>query len=227
MTEKENFVEIWHGNILIDELPEQQYWPLLSDDEKKKAEKFTRQELKQKYIKTRGILRTLLGKYLNIAPQNIIIKTSEYGKPFIANENLHFNLSHTANMFVVVVSNACDVGVDLEICRVRTNLPGIVEKCFSETESLYWNALSDELKTDMFFRFWVRKEAFVKAVGRGIALGLNYCEINPLNQNLFLSIPESYGLASDWKIVEIPIEEQSVCAVVMKNLDFRYKQTKL
>lgn len=227
MIERENFVELWHGDIMTDESPEQIYWPLLNDEEKKRACKFARLELKHKYIKTRGILRTILGSYLNIAPQSIILKTAKYGKPFLADVNLHFNLSHTNNMFVVAVSNTGDIGVDLELCQARKSLAGIVEKCFSVAEGLYWNSLPDELKTSMFFRFWVRKEAFVKAVGRGIALGLNYCEIDPLNQDKFLSIPDSYGLASDWKIINIPFESKSVCAVVMKNKDFNYKQTSL
>jgi 4'-phosphopantetheinyl transferase len=130
-------------------------------------------------------------------------------------------------MFALVVSNTSEIGVDLELCQDRRNLAGIVEKCFSVAESSYWNSLPDELKTRMFFRFWVRKEAFVKAVGRGIALGLNYCEIDTLNQDRFLTIPDSYGLASDWKIINIPFGGEGVCAVVMKNQDFRYKQTRL
>lgn len=227
MTLKDNFVEIWHGDILTDESPEQIYWPLLSDEEKKSASKYTRQELKHKYIKTRGILRTVLASYLNIAPQNVVIKIAEHGKPFLTDVNLHFNLSHTANMFVIAISNTGEIGVDLEIARARQNLSGIVKKCFSKSESLYWNALPDAQKIALFFRFWVRKEAFVKAVGRGIALGLNHCEVDPLDQNNFLSIPNSYGSPSDWKIIDIPFKEQAVCAVVMKSQDFRYKKTRL
>ena len=224
---KDNFVEIWHGDILTEEPPEQMFWALLSKEEKHSANNFTRQELKHKYIKTRGILRTILGNYLNSEPQNIIIKIAEHGKPFLADIDLYFNLSHTANMFAVAISNTGEIGIDLEIARARQNLPAIVKKCFSETEGLYWNALPDELKISMFFRFWVRKEAFVKAVGRGIALGLEHCEVDPLYQDRFLNIPGNYGLASDWKIIDIPFDDQSFCAVVMKNRNFRYKKTRL
>ncbi|MEE9337039.1 MAG: 4'-phosphopantetheinyl transferase superfamily protein, partial [Methylococcaceae bacterium] len=84
----------------------------------------------------------------------------------------------------------------------------------------------EEQKVDIFFRFWVRKEAFVKAVGRGIGLGLNQCSINPEEQDRFTSIPQDYGFAQDWKIVDVPLDSVNVCAIVTKNLKFNYTQTK-
>lgn len=219
-----NFVEIWHGDILSDELSCQTYLPLLDEYEKDKASTFSNTVLQKKYIKTRAVLRKILASYLNIEPQNLIIKTSEYGKPSLDDDSVFFNLSHKDNQFVLAVSNVGDIGVDLEQCKNRDSISRLAEKFFSEVEILYWHSLSDELKINMFYRFWVRKEAFVKAVGRGIVLGLNQCVINPDNQSRFLSIPEDYGLASNWKILDVPLND-SVCAVVTKDLKFEYKQT--
>jgi 4'-phosphopantetheinyl transferase len=136
-------------------------------------------------------------------------------------------LSHTGNKFVLAVGNIGDMGIDLEKHRDRTNMPGLVEKCFSDEERIYWHALPDMQKTDMFFRFWVRKEAFVKAVGRGIALGIERCVVDPESQAFFLNIPEAYGLASDWKILDIPLKQDDICALVTKDIEFDYKQTEL
>lgn len=226
------FVETWHGELLSadsvsEEQTEQQYWHLLNKDERKKANAFSRKVLQLKYIKTRGVLREILSSYLKIEAQKIIIKTAEYGKPFLAEGDLFFNLSHTGNKFVVVVSNGCEVGIDLEQLRNRKSTPALVEKCFSKIERGYWHSLSEQQKTIMFYRFWVRKEAFVKAVGRGIALGLNQCEINSENQTCFSRIPGGYGLPSNWKILDIPINQDHVCAVVMKDMDFQYKKIEL
>ena len=219
------FVDVWHGDLLLNQPEEQYYWTLLNNDEKQKADKFTRLELQNKYVKTRGVLRKILASYLDKEPECIDIKMGEYGKPYLAEGLVNFNLSHTGNKFVVAVGNVGDMGIDLEQHRNRKNLVGLVKKCFSNEESIYWHSLSEIQKTQMFFRLWVRKEAFVKAVGRGIALGLEHCVVNPESQAYFLNIPEAYGLASDWKIVDIQLEQEDICALVTKNLEFDYNLT--
>jgi 4'-phosphopantetheinyl transferase len=199
------------------------YYSLLSKEEKTKADSFSRLELQQKYSQTRGILRKILATQLNCHPQKIIIKTGEHGKPFITHNAIHFNLSHTGNRFVIATSNCTVIGVDIEQPIPRKSLPALVKKCFSDVEADYWTSLPDQQKVDMFFRFWVRKEAFVKAIGRGIALGLNQCVINPEDQNTFLDIPMEYGSASHWKITEPFTNNLNVCSVVTKNVDFEMR----
>jgi len=221
------FVDVWHGDLLLNQSEEHYYWSLLNDQEKQKADTYTRPELQKKYVKTRGVLRKILASYLDIESEYIDIKTGDYGKPYLAKGSVNFNLSHTGNKFVLAVGNVGDMGIDLEQHRDRKNLSGLVGKCFSEEESIYWHSLSDMQKTQMFFRFWVRKEAFVKAVGRGIALGLEHCVVDPESQACFLNIPAAYGLASDWKIVDIQLKQEDICALVTKNLEYDYKQTEL
>jgi len=221
-----NFIDIWYGDILINEAKEKSYFLLLNEQEKQKSSTFIRPELQKKYIKTRGVLRKVLSSYLNIDPQEIKIKTTDYGKPFIDHASLFFNLSHTANKFVIVVSNTGEVGIDLEQNKPRKNLQGLVKKCFSEVEQVSWHKIADEKKTIQFYSLWVRKEAFVKAVGRGISLGLDQCVINPKNLNQFLSIPDKYGKASDWNIVDIQLNKDDVCALVIRDMEFKYKQLK-
>lgn len=223
------FVDTWHGELLtkensVDEMTEQPYWDLLSADEKTKAQSYSRFELQKKYIKTRGVLREILASYLKIPAPEIAIQIAEHGKPYLSNYPLYFNLTHTGNEFAVAVSNISEIGIDLEVCRQRKSQSAMVEKCFSSTEQHYWNSLPEDQKALIFYQFWVRKEAFVKAVGRGIALGLNQCEINPDKQNEFLSIPEGYGKASDWKILEVVLGNNDCCALVTQDRDFQYKQ---
>ncbi len=228
----DSFVEIWHGNILDNDcgwvdLSEHKYWSLLNEEERKRALKFTRLDLQKKFVKTRGVLRQILASYLDLKPQKIIINTAKYGKPYLLNNGLNFNLSHTGNQFVIAVCNTGCIGVDVEQCEDRKGISGLVEKCFSSVERDYWNNLSDKQKVIMFYRFWVRKESFVKAVGRGIALGLDQCIVNPEKQDCFLKIPSEYGQTSSWKIIDIPLDEETPCAIVIKNKSFKYKQTKL
>lgn len=228
----DHFIEIWHGNILPDEdgwdnLSRHECWTLLNEEEKQRALQFSRLDLQKKFVKTRGVLRQILASYLDLKPQKIIIKTAKYGKPYLTNDALNFNLSHTGNQFVIAVSDTGNIGIDIEQYRDRKSISGLVEKCFSKIERDYWNNLSEQQKNIMFYRFWVRKESFVKAVGRGIALGLDQCIVNPEEQDYFLEIPSEYGQASSWRIIDIPIDNNSPCAAVIKNKPFKYKQTKL
>jgi len=143
------FLDIWHGEILTAEPERQNYYALLNDEEKQKASTFLRPEMQQKYSKTRGVLRKVLASYLDVSPQKISIKMGEHGKPFVDDE-LFFNLSHTGNKFALAVSNCGEVGIDLEQKRDRNNLQGLVERCFSEQEANYWQALSEKQKVTMF-----------------------------------------------------------------------------
>jgi len=220
---EDSFVEVWHGDTFTEGDELQNYWNMLNKQEQKKAMTFVRPELQNKYIKTRGVLRKVLSSYLNMEPCLVQINIGEYGKPYLDEDLLYFNLSHSKNKFVIAVSNCTELGIDVEETRKRNNLFGLVEKCFSESEQLHWGSLSKQQQLVMFYRYWVRKEAFVKAVGRGIALGLDQCVLND-DLNSFSKIPDCHGRASDWKIVDIPIDENIFCVLVCKAIEYQYKQ---
>ncbi len=225
MTEK--FVDVWQANILSQEAAKQNYYELLNADEKQKVDTFLRAELQQKYINTRGILRKVLGTYLNMKPQDINIKTAEYGKPFVDDSEIFFNLSHTGNKLVIAVSNVSEIGIDLEQLRGRKNLKGLVKKCLSTVEKKSWESLSEQQQIFMFYYLWVRKEALVKAIGRGIAMGLDQCIVDPVQQTKFLSIPGGGDSINDWKIVEVKLNQEDVCALVIKDINFNYQLIEL
>lgn len=241
MNDKHNFIDVWHGDILLATAQQRHYWSLLSASEKTKAVRFKHTYLQKKYIASRAILRRVLSDYLAIPPQQLLIKVATFGKPFIANTinagindetnsegHLYFNLSHQGNKLVIAVSNINEVGVDIEQCKPRKNMPTLVARCFASQEAQFWFATPKTQQTNMLYRFWVRKEAFVKAVGRGIALGLKQCIINPQQQSCFLKLPTGYGAPSDWKIIDVKLNTSDVeymCVVVLKtSADFALTQ---
>ena len=67
----------------------------------------------------------------------------------------------------------------------------------------------------------------LKRLGVGLALGLDLCIVNPMEQTRFLSIPDEYGLSSNWRIIDIPIDQDHICAVVTNDTEFEYKQMEL
>lgn len=210
-----DIIQIWHGNIAAEEADYQAYWRILDAAEQARAGKFKNELLRNRYVEVHGRLRKLLAQILNEAPEKICIKIAEHGKPYLADTpELGFNLSHSANAMAVAVGWNCRVGVDVEHCKPRSGLAGLVDKCFAKEEIAYWNRLSETQKVLEFYRFWTRKEALVKATGGGIALGLNQCVINPENQTGFLKVPDNCGQASTWHALDIAVGEDVCSALV-------------
>jgi 4'-phosphopantetheinyl transferase len=215
-----NDLAIWHGKVSAEDAYYQAYWRVLDADEQAHAGKLNNPLLHKRYVEIHGRLRILLAEILKQPPEQIRIKKAEHGKPYLADyPELAFNLSHTADRVMIAVARRCQLGVDIEICKPRHNLSGLVEKCFAEEEAAYWEQLSELQKTQAFYRFWTRKEAFVKATGRGIVLGLNRCVINPENPAAFLRVPESCGQAAAWHILDVDLGGE-VCSAVVADTPF-------
>ena len=212
-------IQIWHGNIDTEPSHYQNYWRVLDAAEQAHAGKIKNDLLRKRYVATHGQLRNTLAQIVNESPEKINIKKAEHGKPYLADRpELGFNLSHSVTALVIAVGWNCRLGVDIETCKSRTGLTALVDKCFSRDEIEYWNKLPEVQKTTEFYRFWTRKEAFVKATGRGIALGLNQCVINPENPVEFLSVPADCGQASTWHVLDMDFGPD-VCSALVTDKD--------
>ncbi|MGR8980970.1 MAG: 4'-phosphopantetheinyl transferase family protein [Gammaproteobacteria bacterium] len=204
---------VWQRKMSAVENP-RRLWPLLDTNEQAAAVSIKNAARRVRYVAAHGYLRNLLSETVDEAPQKLRILKNEYGKPFLADyPKIAFNLSHSANFLIIAIGRDCRLGIDIEVCKPRANFPALVQKCFGDIEAAWWNSLPESEKIREFYRFWTRKEAFVKAVGRGIALGLNRCIVNPEHPTRWLSVPESCGAASDWHILDINLGREVCCAL--------------
>jgi 4'-phosphopantetheinyl transferase len=184
-----------------------------------RAEKLTPSN-KNSFVEARGHLRNLLALYIQESPEQIRLNTHRHGKPYLVDyPDIVFNLSHSNNQMVIAVSTNCQLGVDIEICKPRNNFSALVKKCFADEESLYWNNLTEIEKPLRFYEFWTKKEAFVKATGIGIALGLKDCVVNPKDQETLLRIPIEFGTPLEWKIRNIQLMPAYCCAIATNKLN--------
>lgn len=208
-------IQVWHGTLAVEGAHYQNYWDILDAVEQAHAERLKTDLLRNRYVEAHGRLRHVLAQTLNQKPEKIRIAKAEHGKPYLVDTpELVFNMSHSENALVIGVAWNCRLGVDMESCKPRTSLSGLVDKCFAEEEIVYWHKLPEAQRVTEFYRFWTRKEAFVKATGRGIGLGLNQCVVNPENQAEFLRVPDDYGRASLWCAQDIALE-QGWCGVLV------------
>ncbi|MDO9164172.1 MAG: 4'-phosphopantetheinyl transferase superfamily protein [Methylococcaceae bacterium] len=207
-------IECWHGQ-LSDEA-DHQHWQRLSAEEQAHAATLKNPVLRTRYVSVRSHLRQVLAQKLAIQAKAIVFSKAEHGKPYLADyPELAFNLSHSANAWVIAVGWGCRLGVDIEIAKPRANLAALVEKCFADVEASYWHSLPEHQQTAAFYRFWTRKEAFVKATGRGIALGLKQCVVNPEQPTEFLTVPAEFAPASVWRVLDLDVGQGLVGAVAV------------
>jgi 4'-phosphopantetheinyl transferase len=214
------FVDIWFGHLAEAAENRSNLLACLSEAEQQKSETFKLLDMRRRYIAVRALVRKTLAPYLAVEPVQVQFLVGEHGKPHLAGNELHFNISHTADELLIAVSNMQDIGVDIELIKPRTNLDAVAERCFSAAEYAVWQALDKDQQPQAFYRLWTKKEAFVKAVGRGIALGLDQCEVQVEVHGQLCAIPAEFGAASDWKVAELNIAKHVAAALITPAADF-------
>ena len=133
------------------------------------AERFRFERGRRRFIAARGLLRRLLGAYLDRAPADVAFAYGRKGKPRTA--GLHFNLSHSGERALIALGRI-PLGVDIERLRPLRDPEAIARRFFSRTERETLAAQPAERKIEAFFACWTCKEAYVKAVGDGLAISL-------------------------------------------------------
>ena len=123
-------------------------------------------------IFSKSIRKKILAQYLDVEPESLRFSKGVHGKPILKGKSdLHFNISHTDNYWIMALSKEDEIGVDIEHHKNRKNMDGIVSSYFHSAEhEEYQKQKSDTDKKDFFYHIWTRKEAYAKYLG----LGLNY-----------------------------------------------------
>ena len=171
---KENEVHIWTINKKehINKLPD--YWKILNRIEKEKASKYRFESDHNCAVVARGILRILLGNYLNKDPKDIKFHKGEYGKPML-NESckIEFNISHSADSIVMAFTQNNKIGVDIEYTKKEIEVKKIATHFFAKEEIAALLSLKESYHKQAFYNCWTRKEAFIKALGCGLSFPLD------------------------------------------------------
>jgi 4'-phosphopantetheinyl transferase len=143
----------------------------LTDEERARAARYRLERPRVQFVAARGMMRTLLGRYLGCPPRDVPLTVEPGGKPVLhpsINPGLHFNLTHSGE-FGLFAAARQRVGVDIEEMRAMPNVEGLVERFYAVRERQAFAGLPEDLRVAGFFRGWTCKEALLKAVGRGLA----------------------------------------------------------
>lgn len=148
----------------------------LTPDERKRGARLRFERDRRRFIAAHGVLRHVLGRYLQAPPGQIDFVCNTFGKPGLSPEfgsRLTFNLSHSDALALITVAPGAPVGVDLECIRRQSDYSDIARRFFSAAEIDHLDALPSHLYAEGFFRCWTKKEAYVKACGEGLSIPLN------------------------------------------------------
>lgn len=212
-------IHVWYCSISKNESKLPEFEQLLSEDEKKKSIKFKFKKDRNSYIISRGIVRKLLGSYLSIAPAEIKFEYTPYGKPYLANNRLNFNISHSGDMAVFAFVLKSDIGVDVEKVKEDFDVLELAQNFFSKKEIEAMKRIPEKQWSRAFHRCWTRKEAFIKAEGSGLSFPLNRfaVSLDDDHQADLLETDWDATEKSNWSLFSFIPREQYIVAIALRN----------
>ena len=149
---------------------------LLNPEERARELRFHFERDRKQFVITRALVRTTLSRYVNaVLPAEWQFEAGSHGRPEIvqaAGAAISFNLSHTAGLVVLAISNRGQLGVDVENVAQRPAPLEIAEHYFSASETVALRSLPAADQGARFFHYWTLKEAYIKAKSQGLSIPL-------------------------------------------------------
>lgn len=198
---------------------------LLSYDERERFHRFRFEIHRLRFLVGRAMLRRLLSTYTGIPPQGLIFARGVHGKLFLTDHcgggGIRFNLSHSRGMALYAVARDREVGVDLEWVRPISELDRLAEVVFAPAEREAMRRADPSNRVEHFFTFWVRKEAYVKALGSGLTVPLDRVDVSHGGQVRVLDCSEAMAAASRWQVRDVDAVPGYLAALAAEGDDWQ------
>jgi 4'-phosphopantetheinyl transferase len=203
----------------------------LDSAEHTRAARFHFERDRRDYVASRGLIRRLLGAALDTPASALVFEYGAHGKPAISAESLQgrtlrFNISHSAGWAMFALAWDRDVGIDLEAAarldRDVNGLSGLAARVLSSRELAIWQALPDAAAREAaFLRAWTRKEAYVKAMGKGLFDALGNIEValdaaTPKSSLMLRSFPEKGETLRHWVLHDLSAPDGFAAALAVE-----------
>jgi 4'-phosphopantetheinyl transferase len=213
-------IDIWYFDVssFISKIDD--FFDIIDAQEKKAAKQFVFEKDYKLYVASHGILRILLGNYLKQQPKSVIYKYNDFGKPFVEFSDIQFNLSHNSTKILIGITLNYNIGVDVEFVKEMHDHDSIVRRFFSKKEQEEFFEYLKEQRNQIFYLGWTRKEAFIKALGKGLSFPLKDFDVtlSPEKKSEILSIFGNKELAKTWNLESFLLEENCYGAVAWEGM---------
>jgi 4'-phosphopantetheinyl transferase len=201
-------VDIWRANLTLPPGELSRISSCLTYEERQRAGRFRLQCDRDRFVASRGLLRHILASYLDRSPRGIHFGYAAQGKPFLPEyPELRFNLSHAADLVIIGVTRGRELGLDVESLFSEAVMNEVSNRVLSHPERLVFDRLDASQRREWFVRLWTRKEAYIKADGRGMSLPLEHIDVSSRlgRVRLLGESPGEWSLSPEWTIRAIPV----------------------
>ena len=215
-------VHVWGSSIVPTAERLDCYTPLLSAQEQARASQFRFDRDRDRFILSRGILRQILADYLRCPPAELVFGYGEFGKPYLANSplpQLQFNLSHSGDIALYALTCDRQVGIDIETKRPLSRLAKLAEHCLTLREKNHLLSLEAGRQPTVFFSYWTCKEAFLKAIGKGLTQAMDDLEVL-LNDSPQLLQAADISV-ENWRLAMLHPAEDYTAAIAVEGTDWQ------
>lgn len=223
-------IHVWRVSLSVPEAHWASLWGYLSEDERQRAARFYFTKDRERFVARRGALRAILTAYLSIAPDRLRFRYNSHGKPVLQEASggggLYFNLAHSGELALVAVANGRELGVDLERIRPEVECLPIARRFFSPREVQSLMSLPPEAQMAAFYRGWTRKEAYIKARGKGLSLPLDQFDVSlaPGETATLLATRPDPMEAARWSLRELDVAAGYAAALAMEGSGWALKR---
>lgn len=219
-------IQVWRMNLDRPASEVQELRGVLSEDEIARAARFVFDRHRARFVVGRASLRRILGRYVGIDPKRLEFGYGSRGKPFLKKgsdgDRLRFNLSHSGELALLAVIRARRIGVDVERIREVKEHLRLAGRYFAAGEVAAIRALPPDVQHEAFFNCWTRKEAYIKALGTGLACPLDGFEVSlvPGTPAALLHVDDDPTAPSEWFMRALAPGRGFAGAVALKGRGF-------
>jgi 4'-phosphopantetheinyl transferase len=202
-------VHVWRVELEQPEHLLEKFRSTLDEHELQRASRFHFERHRRHFVAGRGVLRQLLAQYLETTPEAVRFSYGAYGKPALngehRNSRLRFNMSHSHEVALFAFAEDKELGVDVERIRADFASEEIARHYFSPREVETFNVIPKQDQVEAFFRCWTRKEAYIKAIGKGLSQPLDQFDVTLAAQQPAALLWCSEDDASRWSMTNLDI----------------------
>jgi len=211
-------VHVWVASLDVDDDELGLRAAVLDDQERARVRRMTREIARRRFIAGRGLLRLLLGGYLDTPPAHVRLIQTPKGKPAVSEPSagVHFNLSHSEKVLVCAVTRGREIGADVERIRADISVEELAKRFFAPAETADLLARPVSERRLAFFRAWTRKEAYIKGRGDGLSWPLDGFEVSTGPDAALVVDRNAPEAPSRWWLTELIPESGYLGAVAVE-----------
>ncbi len=181
----------------------QEQLKIFPNDFKNKISKYKRWQDQQASVLGRLLLIRGVADFYDTQINGSDILINENGKPYLKDNDIEFNISHSGELVICTLQKARPVGIDIEQMKEIQ----IEDFFYQMTENESTNIKSSTDQKRAFYNYWTQKEAVLKANGKGLSVPLKSFEIIENQTKLY---------NDEWYVSKLDIHPEYSCHMAVK-----------